>query len=106
MPQGFHVCYPCWVYCHQNRQIANEEDYEEPENALEAVSFECGCASNLNAKCRFDSCPSYSLDPSIFEINSISVKEFIDNEKMNFEKLKEERANKKIWNRDFDFEKS
>jgi len=106
MPQGFHICYPCWVYCHKNKQVANQEDYEEPESPVEAVNSECGCASNLNVKCRFDCCPNYSVDPSIFELNAKSAKEFIEDEKLNFEKKKEERANQKIWKRDFDFERS
>lgn len=106
MPQGFHICYPCWVYCHKGKKAEDDEDYEEPDSPVEAVSDECGCANNLNVKCRFDSCPNYSLDLSIFQPNALSAKSFIEDEKLNFEQRKEERANDRIRKREFDFERS
>jgi len=57
-------------------------------------------------KCRFNSCPDYSVDPKIFELNKNTCFNFIEEEKNNFEKKKEEKQNKKIYNRNFDFEKS
>jgi len=111
MPQGFHICYPCWVYCQQGKKAGEEEDYQEPESPVEAVKYECACESNLNVKCRFNSFPNYFSDPSIVKANLNSVDNFIDDEKLNFDKKKEERvkqkeerAKQKKMMRDFGFE--
>jgi len=105
-PQGFYVCYPCWIYCYNNKRSENDEEYEESENPIEAVNKECCCSNDLNKTCRFSCCPDYLNNSNILELNMKNANEFIEYEKNNFEKKKEERSNKKIWNREFDFEKS
>lgn len=86
--------------------MENDEDFEEPENPVEEVNSKCNCANDLNVTCRFTACPDYSNDSYIFSHTLSSIKSFIEEEKTNFEKKKIQIRDKKIWHRNFDFEKS